>query len=185
MHDGDTPLGSAHLARSLAQQDRRRLFAALVLAECPLSTAELADATSLSLRTVVDAVDRLVTAGLVLQDGDSFVEVDGLFEAAARSEVVPAPPSPHRDQPADVQRVLDLALRDGRLVQWPAKRSKRRIVLDHLAQQFEIGERYTEPEVNDLLRPFNDDVATSRRYLVDEEFLDRGEGRYWRCGGTI
>lgn len=185
MHSGHSPLGSSHLIRALAQPDRRRAFAALVLANGPVTASDLSSATGLPLRAIVDAVDRLVSAGLVVQEGESFAEVTGLFEAAARAEVEPTPPSVHSDKPADVQQVLDVALRDERLVQWPAKRAKRLVVLDHLAQLFEIGVRYTEPEVNDLLRPFNDDVATSRRYLVDEEFLDRGEGRYWRCGGSI
>jgi len=24
-----------------------------------------------------------------------------------------------------------------------------------------------------------------RRYLVDEQFLDRSNGEYWRCGGSF
>jgi hypothetical protein len=35
-----------------------------------------------------------------------------------------------------------------------------------------------------VLRQFHDDVAALRRYLVDEEFLDREAGEYWRSGGT-
>ena len=82
-------------------------------------------------------------------------------------------------------RVLDLAFKDGRLVQWPAKHAKRLIVLDYLAQHFDIGTRYPEPNVNELLSQFSDDVATMRRYLVDEQFLDRSSGQYWRCGGSV
>jgi hypothetical protein len=40
-------------------------------------------------------------------------------------------------------------------------------------------------EVNGILRRFHDDHATLRRALVDEAFLDRAEGRYWRSGGRI
>lgn len=74
---------------------------------------------------------------------------------------------------------------DGRLVRIPAKRSKRLVVLDLLAQQFEPGETFDEPEVNRRLRPFHDDVAALRRYLVDEGFLSREHGWYWRSGGTF
>lgn len=74
---------------------------------------------------------------------------------------------------------------DGRLLGIPAKRSRRLIVLDHLARRFEPGVRYPEPVVNDLLREFHDDVAALRRYLVDEGFLDRDHGIYWRTGGTV
>jgi hypothetical protein len=74
---------------------------------------------------------------------------------------------------------------DGRLVTVPARRSKRLVVLDHLAQRFEPGERYSESEVNNRLREAHDDVAALRRYLVDEGFLSRDAGVYWRSGGTV
>jgi hypothetical protein len=74
---------------------------------------------------------------------------------------------------------------DGRLITVPAKRAKRLMVLDRLAQLFEPGERYPEPEVNRRLRAAHDDVAMLRRYLVDEGFLDRASGVYWRIGGSV
>jgi hypothetical protein len=83
------------------------------------------------------------------------------------------------------QRVLDTFVKDGRLVLMPTKRSKRLVVLDHLAQQFEPGRTYTEAEVNDRLERYHDDYAALRRYLVDEGFLTREANVYWRTGGTI
>ena len=74
---------------------------------------------------------------------------------------------------------------DGRLVRVPAKRSKRLVVLDLLAQEFQPGESFSEEEVNRRLRRFHDDVASLRRYLVDEGFLSREHGWYWRSGGTF
>jgi hypothetical protein len=74
---------------------------------------------------------------------------------------------------------------DGRLITVPAKRAKRLLVLDRLAQLFEPGERYPESEVNRLLRTAHEDVAMLRRYLVDEGFLDREAGVYWRIGGSV
>jgi hypothetical protein len=74
---------------------------------------------------------------------------------------------------------------DGRLRSIPARRGKRLVVLDRLAQVFDPGERYPEPDVNALLRTFHPDVAALRRYLVDEGFLTREAGVYWRTGGTV
>lgn len=76
-------------------------------------------------------------------------------------------------------------IRDGRLVDVPGKRSKRLQVLDYLAQRFELGVVYSESEVNELIRPFHDDVAAWRRYLVDEDFMTRRASLYWRSGGTV
>jgi len=92
--------------------------------------------------------------------------------------------------PAEVASRPEMILRtfldaEGRLITLPAKRAKRLVVLDHVAQRFEPGERYPEAEVNRRLRPVHEDVAMLRRYLVDEGFLDRAGGIYWRIGGSV
>lgn len=74
---------------------------------------------------------------------------------------------------------------DGRITALPRKVGKRRLVLDFLAAQFEPGDIYPEAKVNLLLSKFHPDVAALRRYLVDEEFLERRDGFYWRAGGTF
>ncbi len=93
---------------------------------------------------------------------------------------------PLGEELADRDKVLRAYLDDeGRLVRMPAKHRKRLVVLDHLARVFEPGHRYSETEVNNLMRAFHDDVALLRRCLVDEAFLARAEGVYWRIGGTV
>jgi len=73
---------------------------------------------------------------------------------------------------------------DGRLSSIPTKLPKRLVILNHIAQSFEPGVRYTEAEVNDVLQRFHSDHAALRRYLVENEFLERAAGIYWRVGGT-
>ncbi len=78
---------------------------------------------------------------------------------------------------------------EGRLRTIPTKQGKLLVVLDHLAQSFEPGLRYPEPRVNDILAAFHPDYAALRRYLVENEFLDRAAQDngwvYWRSGGTV
>jgi hypothetical protein len=97
-----------------------------------------------------------------------------------------------QDQNPD--EVVGRFIRNGRLVTLPSKRTNRLLVLDYLARLFEPGRRYPEEEVNRRLAAFHPDVATLRRHLVDEQFLERGDeaaqdGRsvkvYWRVGGTF
>ena len=86
---------------------------------------------------------------------------------------------------ADRDRVLRTFLDDGgRLVSMPAKHRKRLVVLDHIARVFEPSRRFTEVEVNAMVRAFHD-VAMVRRYLADSEFLSRADGVYWRTGGSV
>jgi hypothetical protein len=82
--------------------------------------------------------------------------------------------------PAEVR----VFVRDGRLARIPARRRKRLLLLDCVAQAFEPGRRYPESEVDKVLRALHDDHAALRRHLVDEDFLSREAGYYWRTGGT-
>ena len=59
------------------------------------------------------------------------------------------------------------------------------MVLDFLSMQFEPGRAYPERDVNFMLGKFHADYAALRRHLVDEGFLERRDGFYWRAGGTF
>lgn len=74
---------------------------------------------------------------------------------------------------------------DGRLHTIPSKHAKLLVVLDHLAQRFEPGQTYPEKEVNDMLARYHPDFAALRRYLVENQFLTRNDGVYWRSGGSF
>ena len=87
---------------------------------------------------------------------------------------------------ATTQRVLANFLdEEGRLHTIPTRRAKRLVVLDHLAQEFDPGRVYAEAEVVEILTRFHPDHAALRRYLVDDLFLSREDGNYWRTGGTV
>src|SRR5512139_3661542 len=88
-----------------------------------------------------------------------------------------------------VQAVLRAFLPNDRLVRLPAKRARRRIVLEYIAQSFEPGRRFPEREVDAVLRAWcagsQTDHVSMRRYLVDEGLLSRDHGMYWRSGGMV
>ncbi len=92
-------------------------------------------------------------------------------------------------KPVDVLEALSrdarlrVFLRAGRIDAMPAKHSRRRLLLAEVAQAFEPGVRYPERQVNDVLSAMYPDYAALRRYLVDEDFLSRAGGEYWRTGG--
>ena len=73
---------------------------------------------------------------------------------------------------------------DGRIVAIPAKHGKRLVLLDWLAQDFEPGKRYTEAMVNLIIGQRHPDTAALRRYLIDDGFMSREAGVYWRSGGS-
>ena len=182
----------------LADDDRLRTVAALVLGSGPATASEVAATAGLDLRRAAKALTRLAGAGLVDQDGDSYVLRPERFREALESLDRPhEPDSPHSGRGPDARglhlpppgtqaaRILRIFVRDGRLVQIPAVHSKRLVVLDWLASMFEPGQAYAEKEVNERLSAVHADYAALRRYLVDDEFLHRRDGFYWRAGGTF
>ena len=73
----------------------------------------------------------------------------------------------------------------GRIETLPARQARRHLLLDKVAQAFEPGVRYSERRVSLFLGALHADYAALRRYLVNEEFLSRSDGQYWRSGGTV
>jgi hypothetical protein len=149
--------------------------------------AEVRAATALDARTVHREVNRLVAAGVVETNeyGRLSARTEDLAEAART--LAKASAGARSAIPAETpeERVRRAFLKDGTLVSIPMQRSKRLVVLDVLAQAFEPGKRYPEREVNRRLRAWHPDHAALRRYLVDEGFLERDHGEYWRAGGSV
>jgi hypothetical protein len=179
------PLDAGELVGLLADDDRRKVVAALVLGAS--TTPELIRATGLEGRRVVRALNRLVSGGLVFDaEDDQHVLLEAAFQLAARAIAAARPVSDeHRDAPADEAKVLRAFVRDGRLISIPSGWAKRKVVLDWLAQRFEPGRRYSEAMVNLSLVQVHPDTAALRRYLVDDGFLSRDHGEYWRTGGRV
>lgn len=87
-------------------------------------------------------------------------------------------------RPAETRHGVDRWVREGRIEQFPAKRSERRELLGWVAARV-VGENeiIDEAAINDRLSSFTDDVATLRRYLIDAGLLARDDfGRHYRKG---
>ncbi|KAB1927276.1 DUF2087 domain-containing protein [Micromonospora noduli] len=169
---------TAHvLAGALADDGRRRIFAAIVLGAT--SATEVAERTGLPARVVLTGVRRLTDAGLVTGADGALGTDEASLRATARDG------RPTDDAEPGVDRVLRTFLRAGVLVSLPAQPSRRRVLLAHIAEQsFEPGTRYPERAVDDALKPWcaagGSDHATLRRYLIDEQLLTREHGIYQR-----
>lgn len=64
---------------------------------------------------------------------------------------------------------------------FPAKEKKKYVLLTYIIKLFKKGIKYTEKEVNEILKPVYEDYVIIRRYLVDYQFLDRLDNgkAYW------
>jgi hypothetical protein len=170
------------ICRLLAEPERLKTYAAVALgAETP---SDVAATSGLGARDVVRALATLVDRGLLVEQNGKLSADLTVFKTAVRDNLVPAE-QVRLDPDAERDAVLRAFIADGRLVSIPTARSKRRIVLEHLAACFEPGVRYPERAVDAVLRAWYPDYASLRRYLVDEDLMSRDRGVYWRTGGPV
>ncbi|WP_055668987.1 DUF2087 domain-containing protein [Desnuesiella massiliensis] len=69
----------------------------------------------------------------------------------------------------------------GKLRNFPAKEKKKIITLQHILKNFTLGRKYTEKELNIILKRIFDDYVTLRRALIEYGFMDRNKdcSYYW------
>jgi hypothetical protein len=70
---------------------------------------------------------------------------------------------------------------EGALRTWPTREKRKLVVLQHITKRFEAGRKYTEKEINEILKAAYHDNVTLRRYLIEYGFLDRARdgSAYW------
>lgn len=70
---------------------------------------------------------------------------------------------------------------EGPLSEFPAREKRKIVVLKHIIKRFELNKKYTEKEVNEVLKSIYPDFATIRRYLIEYGFMDRHDdgSLYW------
>lgn len=171
---------------SLLANPIRLAVAGAAAAGEPIDADVLAGRLGVPSRKVLEARAALHAAGLL--DDDDHLNASVLQRAAAQLPAMPAA-SPAITESgswnAEELQILQRFFSEDRLVEIPATRAKRRVVLERLAQEFDPGVRYPERQVSFMLQLFHPDYAALRRYLVDEGFLTRADGVYWRTGGRF
>lgn len=86
--------------------------------------------------------------------------------------------------PDEERKILEtcfVSLKPPVLKVFPPKQKRKLVILRVIAREFEAGRRYSEKEVNAVLKPIFADYATIRRYLLEYGFMDRtlGGKEYW------
>lgn len=173
-----------------ALADANRLKIVGLLAQQPYTVEQIAAMLGLGASTVSHHLARLTEAGLVSATAQSYYNVyhlrsDQIEEMARRllsTDTLPAAAT-GIDRTAYDQKILRDYLRpDGSLKMIPSQWKKLLVILRHIVQAFEPGQRYPEKEVNQILARFHEDTASLRRELVGSKLMDRagGGGDYWR-----
>ena len=192
--------------RAIVDTNRLRIVARV--GARPASIDDLAMELRQPVPSVARQVDVLLAAGLVERTGDRYdtlrARFDRVGELARSLATIEAGAEaggsggddgawPHEgdslaetlermDASPEDAKVLRSFLVDGRLESIPAQHRKRQVVLRFLLERAFVEDReYPEKEVNQRLALFHPDVASLRRYLVDDGFVTREGGLYRRA----
>ena len=150
----------------------------------PVDVDAIAAELDVARQKVLIQVTRLREAGLLTEE--NMLDRHTLRHVAAQlPEVEVSPEIVDGDWSSEEAKILSTFFEGSRLTQIPTNRTKRLVVLERLAQEFDIGVRYPEKQVSFLLQLIHPDYAALRRHLVDEDFLTRADGVYWRTGGRF
>lgn len=173
-----------------ALSDANRLKIVGLLAQRPYSGEELAALLDLKASTVSHHLARLVKVGLVSARAEGYYSVYQLdkaaLEAMSRSlfspeQIITSASGVDLDG-YDRKVLADFSRRDGRLKTIPSQRKKLDAVLRYVVKAFEVGKRYNEKKVNEILSGYHEDTATLRRELVGMGLMKRKSdgSEYWR-----
>ncbi|MFH9570205.1 DUF2087 domain-containing protein [Streptomyces sp. NPDC017230] len=173
------------LSGLFAEENRLRAFAAVALGAG--SDAQVAEAAGLSSKETAAALRRLREHGVVTsEDGGALVVAHDRFRELARAgrqAMEAADGADAGDDRAGV--IVRTFVKDGKLIRLPARWTRKKVVLRHIAEQtFVPGVEYPERTVDEKLRAWcqdgDVDHVTLRRHLVDLDHLRRSGGTYWR-----
>ena len=173
-----------------ALADANRLKIVGLLAEKSYSVEELAVLLDLKPPTISHHLARLTEAGLVQAHSESYYNVYRLdkkvLEEKSRmmfsgNELSSVAAEVDADA-YDNKVIRDYTRKDGSLKTLPAQRKKLEAILRYVVKGFDMEKRYSEKQVNEILKRYHDDTATLRRELVGFGLMQRegGGGEYWR-----
>ena len=173
-----------------ALADSNRLKIVGLLAEKSYSVEELAELLQLKPSTVSHHLARLSEAGLVRARSESYYNVYQLDQSVLQEKAKTMFTQGELSNVAaevdadayDKKVIRDYTRRDGTLKTLPSQRKKLEAILRYVVQAFEVGKRYSEKQVNEVLAGYHADTATLRRELVGYRLMQRedGGGEYWR-----
>lgn len=173
------------LLKALAHESRLKIIG--LIAEQEYSVGELADLLELKEPTVSHHLAKLQELNLVTMRTLGTTHYYQLNSAALqqinRELLTPAQVASIADNVESntwERKVLNTYFDGTRLTKIPDVRKKRDVILNWLVTHFEYDIRYSEKQVNEIIRQFHPDTATLRRELIGNKLMQRENGVYWR-----
>jgi predicted transcriptional regulator len=171
--------------KALADPNRVKIVG--LLAHQAYSVEELAAILGVTSATVSHHLQKLAQANLVMAHARQYYNIYALRREVLRQmaeqlldDRAIRESAPLRDLDRYASQVLGKYLVRGKLTGIPSQLKKREVILRYLADQFEVGRRYPERRVNEILKSFHSDYAALRQELVSRKLVASENRKYWR-----
>lgn len=156
----------------------------------PMYVELLAEVLDLKPATISFHLKKLEEAGLVTSEKQQYYMVYSLNKSILEQRlddliVVDEIDVEKEREEQYRQKVIHRFFEYGKLKNIPVQQKKQRIILEEIANLFEIGKVYSEKEVNLIIADVHDDFCTLRRALISEKLMTRENGNYQLLGDTI
>ena len=172
--------------KALANDNRLKILG--LLAQQEYTGEELATILSIQPATVSHHLARLAEIGLVSARAEGYYSVYALSAKRLRTLS-----DEHLSTDAFIRLTNDLDLQafesqvlheyirpNNHLQKIPHQIHRRKIILAHIVRGFKPGVRYSEGQVDRILRKIYEDPTSLRAELLDQKFLTRDGDGYWR-----
>ena len=162
--------------KAVGQPERLRMLG--ILANNAYSLPELAKEMGMRETAVSRSIRILKKAGLLQETGTTDSPIYQLNSAklADLHRIIEG----EETAPSLQERVMNQYIQGETLTAIPYQEEEREIILQWLAQKFEMDRRYTEEEVTTIVANHYRYPLTLRRILADNRFLLHTGRHYWR-----
>ncbi len=171
--------------KALADANRLKIIGLLAIQ--PSTVEKLAVQLGLSASTVSHHLAKLTESDLVTAKAEGYYSIYSLQTEVLESlskTLLARENLPTLAEDVDVEAferkvINDFSRSDGSVKAFPSQRKKLVVMLGYITRSFEMDRRYSEKEVNEILKKYHPDFASQRRDLIDIGYMQRASGEYW------
>lgn len=175
---------SIEIMKSLADSSRLRVLN--ILLEKSQYVEELANRLNLAVSTVSFHLKKLEAAGLVNKKKEQYYVVYYVNEDIFNLTLRELTSFKNMEEYAQQERinnykekVIKAFTDNGKVIKLPIQHKKRMIILSEIFNEILPTKKYSESELNEVIKQKYDDYCTVRRELIDCGMLMREKQIYW------
>lgn len=173
------------LFKCLADKSRLQILKSLMKEDMYVEL--LAERLNLTSATISFHLRKLEAAKAVVSHKEQYYTIYSVCRENLQTNIVDIISETSDDEVTQLKReieykekVVSTFFKYGKLIKIPTQRKKELICLEEIVKSFEVGREYSEKEVNEIIKSYNEDYCTIRRDMIAENLMQRDDSIYIR-----